>query len=188
MSVPIIYSSLWCYHHLTIFPLLQRRLGSKSWSYSTKSTKSSDRVTELYADISDEHDDYKDLEGEIYIKFNKKDKMDISYELHNLPEKCKEHDCYIAIHENDSCSRPKDEYFSGSSDENPWGDDSSFTTSHNGLAGGTISKVDNGKDGKDNTCKALLIYGPEDSSSSNAETEVIGCGLLYPEGKSEDYC
>jgi hypothetical protein len=65
-------------------------------------------------------------------------------------------------------------------------DDTGFSTNKNGRAAGMLFGLESGYDAKDNICRALVIYGPEDESDD--DIDVIGCGLLIPEGEDDDYC
>jgi hypothetical protein len=102
----------------------------------------------------------------------------------DLPEKCKDDECYIAIHKGDCDDLDGKYHRSGNQvwDE----DDTGFTTNKNGRAAGMLFGLESGYDAEDNICRALVIYGPEDESDD--DIDVIGCGMLVPDDEDFDYC
>jgi len=111
-------------------------------------------VDTLRAKIESEDKDWDNLEGYVYVYFDG-DEMDISYDLEDLPEKCKDDECYFAIHKGD-CDDLDDKY--DKSGNRVWDkDDTGFTTNKSGRAAGMLFGLDSGYDAEDNVCKAFVI-------------------------------
>jgi len=73
----------------------------------------------------------------------------------DLPEKCKDDECYFAIHKGD-CDDLDDKY--DKSGNRVWDkDDTGFTTNKSGRAAGMLFGLDSGYDAEDNVCKAFVI-------------------------------
>lgn len=106
------------------------------------------------------------------------------YFLRNLPKKCKESECYMAVRKGTCNKLDKDKLHKTSMELWVEGGDTSFSTSKGGKAAGTMFGLESGYDYDDNECEMMVIYGPEDDSDE--EIEVIGCGQLVPDGETAD--
>ena len=103
--------------------------------------------------------------------------------LRNLPKKCKESECYMAVLEG-TCSDLDDELHTDAIKLWVKGGDTSYSTSKGGNAAGTIFGLESGYGYDDNECEMMVIYGPEDDSKD--DIEVIGCGQLVPDGETAE--
>jgi hypothetical protein len=134
---------------------------------SHKSPKSrKPKKQDLVAKIDKGSNDF----GEIVVSFKSGDMDKISYDLTDMPKKCK--DCYMAIHKK-KCGGSTGAYLwtSGSWSNNPkWKKEGKITTSQDGNAAGTIFGIDSGYDFKSNKGKWITIF--------DDDGDKIGCGKL----------